>query len=601
MRVSTAAAGASQTESPDSKGRTSPPRLLLLAILIGTFLLFSSCAMATLGLGVWAVRVVRDPGGTELDAGGPALAAWPADSAELTIAVSPSMAEPLQQRVDAFNSQNLSTPDGRSMRVSLAAISSQQIVERSLGQPMFQAVAPDSSLWLRQIDRLWADQNPVGPNSLPPKRIGETTRFALSPVVIAVRDVEAGRLGWPERVIGWREVYSLALSDPEFVLSRPGADNIAGLAATQAAFYIGAGATHGLTAELATGEQLLDFVRAVEKTVRRNGASGLTGPTAVDAFITQEQTVIAWNLPSHSDLGASELGFIAIYPREGTFWADHPMALLNLNGGSSLPLTSNQRRTYHAFAQFLLKEDSQIELMRAGFRPADLTIDLNDSSSPFLSNSAVDLSQPNALLPFPSARLMRSLLNAWRLAGLPANFLLVVDASESMEGEKLSQTKATLLDFINFMQEEHDRLGLIGLGSGISNSGQLRRLDGEGRKQFRSQVEILQASGYTGLVDAVLEAHAALQQEADAGAVNVILVLSDGRDNHSELRLRDLQRAMRDAPIPVLIHTVSFGRDANERLLGELARIGGGQFHRADEIDIEGLYRQIASNGRGED
>ena len=596
MRVSTAAASASHTESPESKRQTNPPRLSLLAILIGAFLLFSSCALATVGLGTWIVRVVSDPRETERHAGGPALAVWPADSAELTVAVSPLMVQTLQQRALAFNRGNLRTPDRQSMRVSLLAMSSQEIVARSLGQPVFQAVAPDSSLWLRQIDRLWADRNPGGANSLPPKRIGDTTRFALSPIVIAVRDEEARRLGWPMQELGWQDIFGLALSDPEFEWSRPGADDTAGLAATLAAFYIGAGASRGLTAELATHDQVRNYVREVEKTVRRNVASALTDPAAFDAFIAQEQTVIALNLSARSGLAIPDLRFIAIYPREGTFWADHPLALLNLQGGSSHPLTSNQQRTYSAFAQFLLTEDSQIELMQAGFRPADLSIDLNVSPSPFAENSAVDPLQPKALLPYPSAPLMQSLLSAWRVAWPPANILLVVDTSESMTGEKLAQTKATLFEFIDQLREEHDRLGLIGFSSGEMDFGELRRVDSHVREQFRLRFETVQASGYTDLVDAVLEAHAALQQFADAKAVNVILVLSDGRDNHSEFRLRNVQTAVRDAPIPVLIHTIAYGRDADERLLRELARTGGGQFHRADEIDIEGLYHLIVTH-----
>ena len=596
MRVSTAAASASRSESPESIGQTNPPRLSLLAILIGAFLLFSSCALATFGLGTWIVRVVSDPSRTEPHASGPALAVWPADSAELTVAVSPSMAETLQQRAEAFNRRDLRTPDRQRMRVSLLAMSSQEIVARSLGRPVFQAVAPDSSLWLRQIDRLWADQNRGGPGSLPAKRIGSTTRFALSPIVIAVRDEEARRLGWPMQELGWQDLFALALSEPEFEWSRPGADDTAGLTATLAAFYIGAGASRGLTEELATRDQVRNYVREVEKTVRRNVASALTDPAVFDAFIAQEQTVIAWNQSARSGLATPDLRFIAIYPREGTFWADHPLALLHLHGRSSHRLTSNQQRTYSAFAQFLLTEDSQIELTQAGFRPADLRIDLNVSPSPFVENSAVDPLQPRALLPYPSAPLMQSLLSAWRVAWPPSNILLVVDTSESMTGEKLAQTKATLFEFIDQLQEDQDRLGLIGFSSGKTDFGELRRPDSQVREQFRLRFETVQASGYTDLVDAVLEAHAALQQLADAKAVNVILVMSDGRDNDSEFRLRNVQRAVRDAPIPVLIHTVAYGRDADERLLRELARTGGGQFHRADEIDIGGLYHLIVTH-----
>ena len=595
MRAPTAAADANQSESPESERQNRPPLLMVLAILIGSFLLFSSCAAATLGLGNWIVRVVAETGGTELSEFGPARAAWPADSAELTVAVSPSMAETLERRAEAFNSLELSTSDGRRMRVGLVAMSSQKIVERSLGQPAFQAIAPDSSLWLRQIDRLWASQSSRGPNSMPAKRIGATTRFALSPVVIAVRDAKARGLGWPARAIGWHDVFTLTLSEPEFELSRPRADSIAGLAATLAAYSIGAGASRGLSEEVAGGEQVLRYVREVEKTFLRNGAEAVTGPVDLDGLVAQEQAVVALNTSFQGGLAASESHFVAIYPREGTFWADHPMALLNLDGDGPA-LTRNQGRTYHAFAQFLLTEDSQIELMRAGFRPADLTIDMNVPPSPFENSVAVDLSEPKSLLRYPSAPFMQVLLDVWRVAGPPANFVLVVDASESMEGDKLSQSKATLHELIELMQDDHDRLGVIGIGSGLTNSRRVRWLDSEGRSRFRLELETMEAGGYTGLVDAVLEAHAALQQSGDAGAVNVIVVFSDGRDNDSESKLRNLHRAMGEGSIPVLIHTIGYGGDANERLLRELARIGDGQFHRAEGVDIEGLYRLIATH-----
>ena len=382
-------------------------------------------------------------------------------------------------------------------------------------------------------------------------------------------------------------MFTLALSEPEFELSRPRADSIAGLAATLAAYSIGAGASRGLSEEVAGGEQVLRYVREMEKTFLRNGAEAVTGPVDLDGLVAQEQAVVALNTSVQGGLAASESPFVAIYPREGTFWADHPMALLNLDGDGPA-LTRNQGRTYHAFAQFLLTEDSQIELMRAGFRPADLTIDMNVPPSPFENSVAVDLSEPKSLLRSPSAPFMQVLLDVWRVAGPPANLVMVVDASESMEGDKLSQSKATLHELIELMQDDHDRLGVIGIGSGMTNSRRMRWLDSEGRSRFRLELETMEAGGYTGLVDAVLEAHAALQQSGDAGAVNVIVVLSDGRDNDSESKLLNLHRAMGEGSIPVLIHTIGYGGDANERLLRELARIGDGQFHRAEGVDIEG-------------
>jgi Ca-activated chloride channel homolog len=46
---------------------------------------------------------------------------------------------------------------------------------------------------------------------------------------------------------------------------------------------------------------------------------------------------------------------------------------------------------------------------------------------------------------------------------------------------------------------------------------------------------------------------------------------------------------------PPVIFTIGFGRDADEPLLREIARLGQGQYRRADETDIEELYRLIST------
>ena len=86
-----------------------------------------------------------------------------------------------------------------------------------------------------------------------------------------------------------------------------------------------------------------------------------------------------------------------------------------------------------------------------------------------------------------------------------------------------------------------------------------------------------------------------LQSMADTDAINAIVVMTDGRENDSHFELRDLQAAMDEAQVPVVIFTIAFGQDADERLLQDIARLGGGQFRRADETDIEELYRIIST------
>ena len=608
MRESSQAADGGRTGFPKTTPLWIPLRRELLAIGIAVFLLFTACATATVRMGGLIAKYAGGHDRPGIDQSEAALLTWPANSAELTVAVSPSMADTLQEQADTFNRRNLRTPDGQRMGIRLVEMSPQEMVERSLGQPEFQAVAPDSSLWLRRIDRRWAELFPQEQGSLPARRVGESTRFALSPIVIALREKLARQLGWPRQMIGWKELHLRATAGADFNWRHPGTDNSVGLLATLAAFHVGAGITNGLTPEIATRPDVVDYLRRVEATVQfevaQDGTQAIDSrppPIAeesnavLDAIVTQEQAVIAWNQAIRHDDLPEEGPWVTIYPHEGTLWADHPLALLELDGRADPALTRNQRRTYRAFTDFLLNKESQFALLQAGYRPADLTIDLNDASGPFANNPAVDTLQPQNLLPMPSPPLMEVTLNIWRYTRRPANLFLVVDTSESMQGEKLTQTKAALRAFVDQIQGDRDRIGLVEVGSDVKHFGSLQPLDRDGRFQLSQAIGDMQAGGYTALLDAVLTAHTALQNDGDAEAINAIVVMTDGRDNDSLYRFRDLQMAVQDAQVPVVIHTVAFGRDADGALLQDLALISGGQFHRADRTNIGELYRFIAT------
>ena len=523
---------------------------------------------------------------------------WAPDSAELTVAVSPVMAPTLAERVDAFNSRSQKTPDGQTMQVRLSELAPEKIVTESLGQPAFQAVAPDSALWLNQIDQRWATDNPTASGGIAPRRVGDPTRFAISPIVLAAWEETARSLGWPDAPVGWAEIQRKAISDPNFKWNHPNTQHATGLLATLAEFYAGAGLTRGLTAEIASRQSVLDYVRDVEATVRFYGEGEdvivqrleQEGRNFLDAFVAQEQTVIAWN-GRHSD--AERL--IALYPKEGTLWTDHPLALLELGGPNETTVTDNQRRTFRAFADFLLSGESQNAFLAAGYRPADVSIDLNAAGSPFAGTDAVDPSQPKTTLQIPSAAVVEVVQNVWWYTKRPTNVYLVVDTSGSMAGEKIERTRAALQSFVAQIQGDRDRVGIVEFGSGVKRFEALQSLKGENRERMAGVIAQMEADGYTALLDAVWQAQDDLQTVADSQAINAIVVMTDGQENDSYRDMNDLRRAFADARTPVVVFTIAFGDDADDGLLQELARIGGGQFRRASETDIEELYRILST------
>lgn len=148
---------------------------------------------------------------------------WSPESAELTIAVSPIMAPVLTDLADQFNRQRQATPDGEVMSVSILPYQPDKMVQEALGEPAFQALSPDSTLWLDRLEQQWAQQegqNPAGESEtampIGERRISNQVRYAVSPVVIAAWESVARELGWPASPVGWETIQRKATADANF-------------------------------------------------------------------------------------------------------------------------------------------------------------------------------------------------------------------------------------------------------------------------------------------------------------------------------------------------------------------------------------------------
>ncbi|OUC08119.1 hypothetical protein RY27_10895 [Litorilinea aerophila] len=580
--------------------RGAPIRRRNLGLAIGAIALsLVLCTSATISGILWVVRAFTDRGDDIVQQ----VPAWAVDSAELTVAVSPVMAPVLQELAGRCNSLDYRTPDGKKMAVRLVTEVPEKMVQQALDFPPFQAMSPDSSLWLEQLEAEWAqrygDQSEDTTIPIGQRRISEQMRYAVSPVVIAAWESVARELGWPEQPIGWQDIQRKATEDPNFKWNHPSTNNASGLLATLAEFYAGAGLTRGLTEEAATAEETLAYVQAVEATVRFYGEGeevivqrlAQEGRSFLDAFVGQEQVVIDWNRRQRGER------LVAIYPAEGTLWTDHPLALLELgNKPHELSVTENQRLTFQAFAQFLRSQESQLALLAAGYRPADLSIPLDGPGSPFANTDAVDWRQPQTTLQMPPPSVVNVVRNVWYYTKRPTNVYLVVDTSGSMEGTKIARTREALAAFVQQIQGDRDRVGLIEFGTSTKNFIPLRVMDERNRRDLLQIIDNMEAFGGTALIDAVYDAVADLQAQGDESAINAIVVMTDGQENESYRRLADIEELLRrSGSRPPVIFTIAFGQDADERLLQELARIGQGQFRRADETDIQELYRIIST------
>lgn len=529
---------------------------------------------------------------------------WEPDSAVLSIAVSPVMAPVLKDLAEDFNSQRRRAPDGKSLTVEVLTYDPEEMVRAAQFSPPFQAISPDSSLWLDRLEQAWAAQTDQiqGSDSAMPigqRRVGTRQRYAVSPIVLAAWEDVARRLGWPDKPVSWQDIQQRARQDPNFKWSHANTRHASGLLAVLAEFYAGAGITRGLTIEAATDPAVLEYVKSVEGTVRFYGENEdqvverlrQEGRNFLDLFVAQERVVIDWNRQQPNER------LIALYPAEGTLWTDHPLALLELGQREGEPaVTTNQRLTFQAFSEYLAGESAQRHLLTAGYRPADLSISLDSADSPFVGANAVDWRQPQTTLQMPSSEVIDVVRDYWYYTKRPTNVYLVVDTSGSMEGAKLRAAKTALKSFLAQIRGDRDRVGIIEFGSELKDYSLLAVLDDPTRQRLEQMIDRMEASGGTALIDATYAGVATLQQENQPEAINAVVVMTDGLENQSTRNLYDLLTLVRSTPsLPIVIFTIGFGEDVDATMLSEMARIGGGQFRRADEADIEELYRVIST------
>jgi Ca-activated chloride channel family protein len=554
----------------------------LVLLLVGTGVLFALCCAC------WAIGVNIAPDLAPFTSEEPA-------STALRLAYSPEKQVLFESLVADFNAQGLVGADGDLLQVDAAQMDPEAMVDAALAGEV-QAIVPDSSIWLDTLDRTYAERVAAGGDiSGVAGLTSEVTRWAVSPVVIAMWEDTAREMGWPDQSVSWADLLNRAQSDPDFKWSHAATNSASGLLATLAEFYAGAGITRGLTEDLARSQEVIDYVGAIEGTVRFYGEGEWAviervlseGSGFLDAFVVQEQLVIYFN--QQPDRPGQ---LVAVYPAEGTLWEDHPLALIE-----SSALAPLQRETYRAFREYLTSTPVQQRVLEAGYRPADLSIPLDSSDSPISVTLGADPAQPQTTLQMPAPSVLQVVRDVWWLTKRHTNVYLVVDTSGSMAGEKLAQTKEALLIFIEQIRGDVEQVGLITFASSVNHMQELNEL-GVNRAQLLSAVGGLEANGDTALLDAVDEAYSRLQNLNDTERINAIVVMTDGRENNSYTTLSQLVRHIEEGNrdgVPVVVFSIAYGSDADMWTLEQIATASGGQVRTGDVETIRGLYKILST------
>ena len=509
----------------------------------------------------------------------------------------------LSPLVEAFNDARHKTEAGSTIVIEaepMGSIESGDAIVEGRLQPV--VWSPASSAYVPVVNANWRQEHaedlaPGAPNDL-----------VLSPVVIAMWRPMAEALGWPDEAIGWGDIAEIATSDegwaaygyPEwgaFKLghTHPNFSN-SGIISIIAEAYAGAGKQRNLTLADLENPDVIQFMTDVESSIIHYGTStGFfaqrmfeRGPSYLSAAVLYENLIAAQEaerLQGESD----QLPVVAIYPKEGTFWSNHPYIILNAPW-----VTEEQREAAELFEDFLLDEEQQRKSIAYGFRPADPSIGL---TTPLDEQHGVDPQQPQTVLEVPSAEVVSGVQELWRQkAKKPVDLVIVMDISGSMQGKKISSARASLLQFVDLL-DDRDRLQIILFSDMMVPLTDLSPL-GEKRADVRRRVSGIIEGGDTRLYDAIEMAYTEIDANGDPGHIRAVVALTDGADTASRISLNQLLnqiQASSESGDATKIFTIAFGSNADRDVMQRIAEATGGKQYDSDPENIERIYAEIAT------
>jgi Ca-activated chloride channel homolog len=504
----------------------------------------------------------------------------------------------IDESTAAFNTERRRTGSGKLIRVQPIPLGSGESIEELLaGRRQAHLTSPASAAFIKLGN---AESRAKTGKDL----VGSTQNLVLSPVVIAMWKPMAEALGWGQRPVGWADVVALArrpegwgaFGHPEwgpfrFGHTHPRASN-SGLIALLAETYAGAGKIGGLTLDDVRRPETMRFVEGVEQSVVHYGSSTgffgrkmfANGPAYLSAAVLYENMVIESYDPKYK----LPYPIVAVYPREGTFWSDHPVGIVEREW-----VTAEHREAAQVYVSFLLARKQQERAITFGFRPADPAIAL---ASPIDTAHGVNAREPQTTLEVPEPTIVNAVLDVWQEVKRNARVVLAVDVSGSMdEQNKIAAARDGAGAFVSALGDR-DEVALLTFNSQVAWPMPQTPV-GPARQRLLGLIGGLFADGGTALYDAVSRAHESLVRSPEPSRISAVVVLSDGADRNSKVTLEALLKQIRfdNEGRSVRVFTIGYGSDAHAEELRAIADATQGRYYEGKPENIREVFKEIST------
>lgn len=517
---------------------------------------------------------------------------------ELVFAYGSEKEDWINQATAVFNRSGAKTADGRLISVKAMPMGSGECMDRvASGSLRAHLVSPASGIFIKLANG--EVRTKTGKDLVP-----ETENLVLSPVVIAVWKPMAEALGWGTKAVGWSDILALSknpdgwgsLQAPQwgqFKLghTHPEYSN-SGIISVLAETYAAAGKTAGLTLDDLEKPEVASYVRGIESTIVHYGSSTgffgkkmfQQGPSYLSAAILYENMVIEANSGKYS----LPFPVVAIYPKEGTFWSDHPVGVVDATW-----VSPEHKAAARRYIQFLLAPAQQISALTFGFRPGLVDIPL---AAPLDKAHGVDPAEPKTTLEVPKPEVIRGVGRLWEKTKKHSRVVLVMDTSGSMnQGGRIENARKGAAQMLRLLKDD-DTFSLLAFNAKI-NWALRSQLLRDGRLNAERTISGLWANGGTALYDAILAAHEELQKTTDNEKISAVVVLTDGQDTNSRNALATLMNAIRfdSEKNNVRVFTIGYGEDANKEVLQKIADATQAKSYSGTPENIESVFKDIST------
>lgn len=520
---------------------------------------------------------------------------------DITISSSDGKKEWIEDVAKAFHDSKAEV-GGKPIRVKIIHMKSGESMQKVLdGKEKPTLWSPAGQAWIELINTTWKTRSGQS-------FIDASKPTVVSGLVVAMWEPMARALGWPDKPIGWDDMIKVA-SDPKgwatyghpewgafrFGHGHPDFSTSAMLSVISS-IYAAAGKTAGLTADDLKNPKVIEKVGALERSIVHYGESSswLTeklctkGPAYLSAVTLYESSVVKAN-----DKFKAKMPFklVSIYPREGTFWENHPTGVVNADW-----VSAEMRQAGEKFLAFMTSKEQQAKAPQYGYRPTDKSVPV---TAPIDAEHGADPAQPaESGLEYVSDAIFIRANELWHEVKKHSTVYLVLDTSGSMNGEAMNAAKKGAAKFVREMQKE-DEIAVIAFSDQPHLVKPVAKVRDVG-ESLAQAVEGLFADGGTSLYDATLLALDTIdksKKDSKEQRLYGVVVLTDGKDTSSRQRLSDLLDRMPETESAdgTRIFTVAYGGEADEDLLKQIAGRSNALYSKGDTGNIDKIYHSISA------